>query len=255
MVSVDVLLAADANMRATWRTITSCCPSPSAVEREGVLLLGSGVPVGLFNPALVSAPPSDAAALVAEVVEHYAGLGAPFVLYFRDAYANGLAEAAAAAGLVEHYRPPLMLLDPIVPAPAPPTGLEIVEVDASNLDDCRAVLAEGFGMPLDLVRPAFPPTLLEVEPMTSFLALVDGVAAGTAATFVTDDIAGIYNVATVPAQRGKGVGAAVTWAAVQAGGRAGATRSILQASGAGAPVYERMGFTTPDRYRQFEPGS
>jgi GNAT superfamily N-acetyltransferase len=87
------------------------------------------------------------------------------------------------------------------------------------------------------------------------VALVDGIAAGTAATFVTGDVAGIYNVATVPSQRGKGVGAAVTWAAVEAGARAGATVSILQASEAGAPVYERMGFTTPDRYRQFQPAS
>lgn len=248
----DVLLAADANMRAAWRAVTSCCPAPSAVEREGALLLASGMPVSLFNPAFVTAVPDDPDALVQEIVEHYRTLDVPFLVYFRDAYAGGLAAACAAAGFVEHYRPPLMVLDPIVAAPARPAGVEIVEVDASNLDDCRTVLAEGFGMPIELVRPAFPPALLEVEPMTSFLALVDGAAAGTAATFVTGDIAGIYNVATVPAQRGKGVGAAVTWAAVEAGARTGATRSILQASGAGAPVYARMGFATPDRYRQFE---
>lgn len=250
--SVDVLDAADANMRATWRAIAGVGPAPSVVEREGAVLVASGLPVSLFNPAFVTAPPADADALVGEIVERYRVARVPFLVYFRDAYGGAMADALTAAGFVEHYRPPLMVLDPIVPAPPPPAGLEIVVVDGTNLDDCRAVLAEGFGMPLDLARAALPPAVLGIEPLTSFLALVDGAPAGTAATFVTGDVAGIYNVATVPGHRGKGVGAAVTWAAVSAGASAGGTRSILQASGAGAPVYERMGFTTPDRYRQFE---
>jgi hypothetical protein len=44
----------------------------------------------------------------------------------------------------------------------------------------------------------------------------------------------------------------MTWAAIAAGAAAGAERAILQSSEPGAPLYERMGFVTPSRYRQFE---
>ena len=104
-------------------------------------------------------------------------------------------------------------------------------------------------------QQALSPALLDVEQFSAFLVLVDGEPGATAAAFVTGAVGGVYNVATVPTHRGRGLGAAATWAAVDAGAQAGATRSILQASAEGAPVYERMGYTTPDRYRQFEPGS
>ena len=251
----DVLAAADANMRETWRTVTQAGPSPSAVERDSALLLASGLPVGLFNPAFVSAAVDDGDALVAEIVEHYRALGLPFILYFRDEHDRDhrLYDAATSAGLIEHYRPPLMVMDPIVDAPALPNGVEIVPVDESNLDDSLRVLAEAFGMPIELGRAAFPPSLLAVDSLIPLLALVDGEPASTAAASITGDVGGVYNVATLPGFRGRGVGAAATWAAVAAGAAAGATRSVLQASEAGRPVYERMGFATPDRYRQLEP--
>ncbi len=251
--SNDVLLAADENMRITWGAVASFGPSPSVVDGDGYVFVSSGLPFGLFNPAFVTAPPADPAALVETVVAHYRELGVPFVLYFRDEYANGLDDAASAAGLVEHYRPPLMVLDPITAAPPLPSGVEIVTVDASTFGEYGRVLGEGFGMPVEFVQAAFAPALLDIEPFTALLALVDGAPASTSAVYVTGEIAGVYNVATTPAMRGRGVGAAVTWAAVAAGAASGATRSVLQASAEGAPVYERMGFTTPDRYRQFEP--
>ncbi len=167
--SEDVLAAADQNMLSAWRGVIAGSPAPGAVEDGDVVMLSSGVPVSLFNPAFVTGRPQAPAAMVTRVVDHYAELGLPFVLYFRDEITPELVDPCAAAGLVEHFRPPLM--------------------------------------------------------------------------------------ATVPEGRGKGVGAALTWAAALAGGAAGATRSMLQSSEQGEPVYRRMGYTTPTRYRQFEPPS
>ena len=250
----ELLAAADRNMRAYWTAFTSGCPAPGRAEREGAVLLSSGLPVPIFNPTFVDRDPADAGALVADVVSHYDGLGVPFLLYFRDEVAPSLAAACAAAGLVEHYQPPLMLLDPIVAAPAPPPGVDIEVVDAQTVAQCGVVLADGFGMPRELAALALPSSIVDVDQFTGVLASVDGEPVSTAAVFVAEDLAGIYNVATVPSARGRGIGAAVTWAAVEHGAAAGCTRSILQASGEGAPVYARMGFTTPDRYRQFERG-
>ena len=58
----------------------------------------------------------------------------------------------------------------------------------------------------------------------------------------SDETAGVYNVVTLPAHRGKGYGASVTWAVVAEGARRGCTHAVLQASESGYPVYRRMGF-------------
>jgi predicted GNAT family acetyltransferase len=62
---------------------------------------------------------------------------------------------------------------------------------------------------------------------------------------VTDgDHVGIFNVATPPAHRGKGYGAAITAWAVGDGFQNGASVAFLQSSPMGFRVYERLGFRT-----------
>ena len=52
----------------------------------------------------------------------------------------------------------------------------------------------------------------------------------------------LFNIATVPADRGRGYGAAVTARAVSDGLAAGASWSWLQSSPSGYRVYERLGY-------------
>ena len=64
----------------------------------------------------------------------------------------------------------------------------------------------------------------------------------TSILFTTGDVEGIYWVATLEEQRGRGYGEALTWAAALGGQRAGCRIASLQASQLGRPVYARMGF-------------
>jgi hypothetical protein len=253
-IAEEVLVAADQNMVSAWRAVLAAFPIPGDVHDDDVVLLSSGVPVPLFNPAFVTRPPADPEATVTRVVDHYASLGAPFVLDFRDEVAFGLADACAAAGLVEHWRPALMVLDPIPPTIAQvPPDLEVSRVTTDSLDDYSGVLSAGFGMPRELADLVSGPWLFSGTASKGLIGMVRGEPTGSAAVFVSEGVAGIYNIATVPPGRGKGVGAAMTWAAVRAGQEAGATCAILQSSEQGEPVYGRMGFATPTRYRQFQP--
>ena len=52
----------------------------------------------------------------------------------------------------------------------------------------------------------------------------------------------IFNVATRPSHRRRGIGEAMTWCAVNHGIDAGCDLAFLQASPDGLPLYERMGF-------------
>ncbi len=252
-VADGTLMSADRNMVEVWRAMLALAPAPGEVDDGNVVLLSSGLPVPLFNPAFITGPIADPTATVERIVEHYAVLESPFVALFRDEVACGLAEACSAAGLREHWRPPLMVLEPVPQAPAHPPELRIDRVSADTLDDYAHVLSQGFGIPHELAEAMSPPALLDIEGFTALLGSVDGHAVGSVAVFVAAGVAGIYNVATIPGHRGKGIGAAMTWAAVAASAGAGVECAILQSSEQGAPVYERMGFTAPTSYRQFQP--
>lgn len=247
-----VLAAADANMETTWAALLGTMPGASVERRSDVTMMASGLPIPLFNPAFAYGPVHDPAEAIATAVSHYGARDLPFVIYFRDEVNPALAAPAEAAGLVEHYRPPLMVMEPVATAPPPPAGLEIRTVDAATMGDCARMLAEGFAMPPDLVAAVLSPALLALPGFTAFVGYVDGQPVSTAAAYVDGDTTGVYNVATAPAARGKGYGAAVTWAATRAGVATGTVRAILQASEEGRPVYERMGYATPTRLRQFQ---
>jgi GNAT superfamily N-acetyltransferase len=148
-----------------------------------------------------------------------------------------------------------MVLDPIPEAPPPPNGLEVRVVDRDTLVTYGEVLAVGFGMPAELAHLVIGPPTLEVAGFTALLGFLDGTPVATSGLFLSDGLAGVYNVATLPDHRGKGLGAALTWAAARAGADAGAGASVLQASHMGEPVYTRMGYATPARLRQMEPAA
>jgi ribosomal protein S18 acetylase RimI-like enzyme len=196
---------------------------------------------------------ADPAAVLEAARSFYAERGAGYAVYFRDAVVPALADACAAAGMAEHWQPPLMVLDPI-PAtdPATPEGLTIEAVDSSSYDEYLGTLCAGFGIPPELVAPMAGGAMLGIDGFTGLLGRVDGAPVAASGVFVDGTIAGVYNVATHPDHRKHGYGEALTAAAARRGAEAGCTVAILQASEAGEPVYRRMGYATPDRYRQFE---
>ena len=94
------------------------------------------------------------------------------------------------------------------------------------------------------------------DSMRSFAAqmytgFLDGEPVATSALFMSNHVAGVYNVATQDAYRRRGLGAAMTWQAVHDGANAGCLLASLQASEMGRPVYERMGFRTVTSYKTY----
>lgn len=75
-----------------------------------------------------------------------------------------------------------------------------------------------------------------------FIAYYKDKPIGTSSVFFANGVAGIYNVTTAPEARGKGIGEAITRAALISGKKAGYTFAILQATKKGLPVYKKMGF-------------
>ncbi|WP_214367654.1 GNAT family N-acetyltransferase [Pseudonocardia sp. H11422] len=154
----------------------------------------------------------------------------------------------SAYGLALLGHPPLMVR---FAGPRPASDEPVVEVrevrDATGLALAERVLVEGYPMPEleplttgDLLGPSL------LRPATRvWLAFVDGDPAAVAAAHLHSGVTLVEYVATLPAARGRGAGAAVTWAAALADP---ARPAVLIASDDGRPVYERMGYTAVERW-------
>ena len=195
----------------------------------------------LTNPVVVLQPldASGWAEVIAEAGE-LVPPPVPFLLLSPfptpDLRSHGLA-------LVGH--PPLMVRPPGGDAPALAPGVELHEVrDADGLAVAERVLIEGYPMPEAQGGGIFAAPILD-GPTRVWLAHVDGEPAAVAAAHVAGDAVLVEYVAALSQLRGRGAGAAATWAATLAQPDLPA---VLLASDDGRPLYERMGYVPIERW-------
>lgn len=143
-------------------------------------------------------------------------------------------------GLMGH--PPLMLRPAGGAAPPVPDGLDVTPVTtAAELDELGTTLVEAFPVPevAGLPYGGYGPGLLDVPGWRMWVGRLDGRPVATSAVHVHGGVNDVEWISTRPEARGRGVGAAVTWAATLADP---ARPAMLVASDLGRPVYERMGY-------------
>jgi hypothetical protein len=151
-------------------------------------------------------------------------------------------------GLVLIGHPPLMVRFPAPPTPLRRWSGEVREIrDPAELTVAERVLVEGYPMPeLDPLNPGdlLGPTLLQTATRL-WIAWLDGAPVAMAAAHSAAGVTLVEYVASLPAARGRGAGAAVTWAATLADPDRPA---VLIASDDGRSVYSRMGFLAVERW-------
>ena len=244
--------ASDRNLRESWRSLAGGGEGMVVEEDDEVLMVAGGADVAFFNPAFVKDRGLAPERVMERLTAFYGPRSVPFLVWVMEGSNVDLVEQAPALGLGVSDGPPAMVLEPIPPSSdgeALPPGLVIEPVlDAAAVSEAVDLAAAGFGMPIELCRKILAPAVLD-DPMVSVVVgRVDGEPVSTATLVVTDEVAGVYTVATPEAHRGRGYGAAVTAAVVEEGRGRGCTMASLQASPMGGPVYARMGFRTVAGY-------
>lgn len=204
----------------------------------GALIGASGEltnPVVLVQPV----PEPEAGALVAEVAEVIPAATAYFLLN------PWLTPDFAPHGLILLGHPPLMVRFPAPRQRGDPEGVRVVEVrDADTLAVAERVLIAGYPMPGSTPGSVLSPGLLGGSTRV-WLGYVGGEPVSVAAAHQAAGATLVEYVAALPAARGRGAGAAVTWAATLADPDAPA---VLVASDEGRPTYERMGYVPLERW-------
>jgi GNAT superfamily N-acetyltransferase len=213
----------------------------------------TGLPIAFFNGAYLRARSDDPAADVAGAVSFLGEQLVPFLVWVREGVDDDAVAAGRELGLREAGGPPAMGISPIPAAPDPPDELRIdVADDEAGIQAHLDVVEAGFELPRHVGARLVSSVLLGDAATAILVGRVRGEPVSCSLLCVTGTTAGVYNVATPPAHRRRGYGAAMTWAAIDEGRRRGCTSAVLQASVAGYPVYRAMGFVDLGRYVQLE---
>ena len=221
-----------------------------------------------FRSTVVSArfAPAEADRRIREIGAAFAARGTGFLWWVAPFHKpSDLGERLLRAGMRFEGTAPAMAMDlqALPRHEALPPGLDIVPVtDEATLREFIGVLAGEMGIPEGSPNPAarhhaalldaIPPTLAWEPVPLRYLGRIDGRPVATSRVSIGGGVAGLYAVATLPDVRGRGVGRALTLAALDAGRALGYQIGVLQASNEGFPVYRRLGFRTIFDYAVYQ---
>jgi len=248
----QLLHACDVNMWVANAAFLGTSAKGEALESRDLFITNCGLPTTEFNRAFLKEPGGDLGAAFERAEAYFRSAELPFAYTVRSDCEAVCAAALRAAGAERLDEIPAMVLDPIRDESQPPADLEIREVATrEDLERYQETALAGFGFPKEIGRLFITEQFLHKPGVKLYLGLLDGEPVCTSSLVPTPGIAGIYWVATLPPHRKRGLGEAITWAAVRGGIEAGCATASLQASVSGAPVYARMGFTTPVHYAKY----
>ena len=154
--------------------------------------------------------------------------------------------------------PPGMAMDlRALPADTPaPAGLTIEQVDTEDtLKLWSQIFGAGFGFP-EFIADAFysfiaSQGLAADQPLRNYIGWLNGEAVGISSLLLGAGVAGIYNVATLPAAQRQGIGSAMTLHPLHEARLMGYRAAVLQSSDSGIGVYRKLGFQEYCQLEQF----
>ena len=224
------------------------------LEIEGTRAVITGSSYEAFN-AVFSVEPAPLAA-----IDRLVGLcrdaGAPVLWHVWPRAGVQVERSLLERGLVFYEEEPAMLADlTLGTGPAgPPPELAVSRVEtAAELEAWVRLLSgsDDIGFIRDVVRLRAASGYGERAAFEHLLGRVDGEAVAVAAVFHGRRAGEVQHVVTARSHRRRGLGAAITRAAMALLRRRGHSRAVLTASPDGFGVYSRLGFEPIGNVRRF----
>jgi N-acetylglutamate synthase len=247
-------MAADADMAAdalaqTWQHLARALPGAWVLQEGGAIAWVSGVGLPALNGVWAERTDPDPGA-VAGLLDRVHATGLPYCLMLRPGASPALAGIAAARAMSLSEQVPLMVLEEpaAVTGARQPAGLALRQLSPEQVDLHVRVAAAGFEAPEEPLVQLMTPDVLRLPGVRCYLGEAGGEPVTTGLGVTLGGFTGVFSVATPPAYRRRGYGAAVTARAVADGLAAGATWAWLQSSPPGYGTYARLGFQTVETW-------
>jgi ribosomal protein S18 acetylase RimI-like enzyme len=240
----------EAVVRHNWEAVTFplALPGSRLRERPGLRFVDSGTAVPFLNGVASLDLADGADAAVAEVTAVLRDRGVPAMWWpLPSGSPADLPARLEAAGWKHTESMPWMGrgLDVALPVGPDVPGLEVRRV-VTDEDQAAWFVAmrDGFGIPAPIMDALarVGSAMGTGGPWLRFVALLHGRPVGSAGVHLTGDVAGLYNVTTLPSLRRRGVGTAATLAALGQMRDHGARIAVLGTTEMGRSIYERLGF-------------
>ncbi len=223
-------------------------------ERDGLLLIDSGVNYAVFNIAMFSQTIDTADALarcLSEAGSYFAARRTRWSIWVcEQMLSTGVRKRApamfAGKGLRRLTEAPGMIADRIHPAQR---ALPTIECRAVNDAATRANFAHltslNFDIPFATCRAVYTNPKAWQHDYRGYVGYHAGVAVATVAAVEAAGSTGIYSVGTLPQHRRKGYAEALMRTVIAEYTRStGIERTVLQATRAGCEMYRKMGYRT-----------
>jgi ribosomal protein S18 acetylase RimI-like enzyme len=242
--------AAAAALVESWGHLGAAVSDGWTRAERGAVAAVTGVALPTLNGVWVTVADAQSE-VVAGLLNEVAATGLPYCLQARPGGAEQLTSQAAARGMTREDDIPLMVLEEPreIGRDRVADELLIRELPASEASAHARLAAAGFESPAEPFLQLMTPSVLAAPGVRCYLGEVDGQPVTTGVGLTLGSYVGIFNIATPPACRRRGYGAAVTARAVADGVAAGAKWAWLQSSPAGYQVYQRLGFRTTENWR------
>lgn len=228
-----------------WAAATMMGASPQGealVTPSGAMAL-CGEACADLNMIVVQAAP-DPAALLGRALDRIGERNLPCIAFVDPRAVDAIASRAQAAGLEFAGEIPLMACDPETSVRAS-RPCEVRQVfDRADARAAARLAALAFSLDLGIVTRAWEPTLTAETSLQTFVAW-EGSAARSAVTLARSGAsAGVFTMATDPEQHGRGWGRALLSSVMERARSEGVGRFYLQATAAGFPLYQSLGYRT-----------
>jgi GNAT superfamily N-acetyltransferase len=255
---IDRLRAwSDENLLASFDFLVRHPPTGVGSARRqfgSAIAFAAGRRSGFFNAVAILAP--TPARDIEAAVGWVRGLGQSVSLRVReDVDDDAVRQAAVTSALSRSpWVDPAMVMAPLAVASGPPAGLRLERATPATLDGWYAALAASAGVPAThpFLRDMLPESGIHDPDIRLLAGFLDDEPVATSVAIRSQNVVGVYAVGTAESARRRGIGSAMTWAAIAAGREWGSEAAVLQASEMGEPVYRAMGFRTVARYVSYD---
>jgi N-acetylglutamate synthase len=235
-------------LAAAWQHLVAEMPGGWTLREGGAVAAVTTVPLPTLNGVWVDELGADREP-VAALLDRVAATGLPHCLQMRPGCEQSLSDLAARRGMTRTTDVPLMVLeDASGLGDADPDGLEIERLAPEDADRHARLVAAGFEAPDEYFQQLMTTGVLRAVGVSCYLGEFDGEPVTTGFGVTIGDSIGIFNIATPPGQRRRGYGSAITVRTIRDGFNSRARWAWLQASPAGYPVYQRLGFRTVEAW-------